>query len=325
MTHRHIELAGRKILVTGASGFLGTHLCRELLDVQATVHAVSRSPHRTDHENLHWWRGDVADLSTTRDLLSIIRPDVIFHLAGCATAAPDPKLVLPTFNSLLVSTVNILTAAYAVGSPRIVLTGSLTEPQAGGADPIPSSPYGAAKWASSAYGRMFHALYGAPVVVLRLFMSYGPNQDSSKLIPYVTLSFLRGEAPRLSSGAWRADWVYVDDVIDALLAAGHVRGVEGSTIDIGSGTLVTIRAIVDRLTCLTASSVEALYRALPDRPREEVRSADTADAHAKLGWKPVTSLADGLARTVEWYRRELAEAVTSLASIGPLNRKENPQ
>ena len=83
----------------------------------------------------------------------------------------------------------------------------------------PHSPYAAAKWAASGYGRMFHELYGAPVVILRPFMTYGPGQAPSKLIPAVTLSLLRGERPKLSSGKARADWVYIGDVIEGFIAA----------------------------------------------------------------------------------------------------------
>ena len=83
---------------------------------------------------------------------------------------------------------------------------------------------------------MFHALYGLPVINLRTFMTYGPGQrDGSKLIPYVATALLRGESPRLSSGTREVDWIYVGDVVDAYLAAAVADGVEGTSIDIGSG------------------------------------------------------------------------------------------
>jgi nucleoside-diphosphate-sugar epimerase len=90
------------------------------------------------------------------------------------------------------------------------------------------SPYAAAKFAASAYGRMFHALYHTPVTILRLFMVYGPGQqDLRKLVPYVTLALLKGEMPRVSSGVREVDRIYVDDVAAGYLAAATATGVEG--------------------------------------------------------------------------------------------------
>ena len=184
---------------------------------------------------------------------------------------------------------------------RVVLAGSLNEPQPGHWETAPDSPYAAAKWASSAYGCMFFKLYHTPVVTVRVFMTYGPGQDMRKLIPYVTVSLLRGEAPRISSGRWEADWIYIDDVIDGFVLAAHAPDVEGSTIDLGSGTLVSVRTIVQHLFDLTGSKIDPLFGALSDRPFEQVRPADITQAQATLGWKPKTSLREGLERTISWY------------------------
>src|SRR5262249_41964705 len=128
---------------------------------------------------------DFADLEQTRAVFAAARPDVVYHLAGAVGAGPQAELVAPTFHSLLESTINVLLAALEHGKPRVVLAGSFTEPPPGGDWPAPGSPYAAAKWAASAYGRMFHALYQQPVVVLRPFMAYGPGQAPSKLLPSV--------------------------------------------------------------------------------------------------------------------------------------------
>ena len=297
------HLMDKKVLITGASGFIGSHLSQRLCNNGYEVHAVSRIRRSSGMSCLHWWQSDLEDLAIVRDLVATIKPEVIFHLAGQVTAAPSLELVSPTFRSLLVSTVNLLTAATEVGCHRIVLIGSLTEP--GHTDAAPGSPYAAAKWASSVYGRMFHALYRTPVVIARTFMTYGPGQDMSKLIPYVTLSLLGGEAPKLSSGRWEVDWIYIDDVVDGLLRAAQAHDVEGCTIDLGSGILVPIYTIVQQLIKFVGSQVEPLFGALPDRPLEEIRIADTVYAYTKLGWKPITSLEKGLELTVEWYKRQL--------------------
>ena len=262
-----MSLRATRALVTGARGFLGSHLCRRLLAEKAEVHAVSRVRCQGGEDSVHWWQCDVVDAVAVQDLISRVKPDVVFHFGGVVTAAPDVQLVAPTFHSLLTSTINLLTAVTDVGRGRVVLAASLEEPTAGTADTlVPGSPYGAAKLAAGAYARMFVKLYGTPVVSLRPFMAYGPGQNATKIIPYTILSLLRGEAPQLSSGDRALDWVYVDDVIDAFLLAAWRPGVEGRTLDLGWGTTVRIRDLVDRVVRLVDPSITPRYGAQPDRP-----------------------------------------------------------
>jgi nucleoside-diphosphate-sugar epimerase len=195
----------------------------------------------------------------------------------------------------------VLLAGTEIGCRRIILSGSFTEPEPMQGAPAPSSPYAAAKWAASGYGRLFHGLYQTPVVILRPFMVYGPAQATSKLIPSVILSFLRGEPPRLSSGKRRADWVFVGDIVEGFIAGARTPGIEGATIDLGSGALLSVRTIVERLAPMTRSNAQPLFGALPDRPSENETIADTAASAALLNWRATTPLDHGLQQTVDWY------------------------
>src|SRR5205823_7939345 len=145
---------------------------------------------------------------------------------------------------------------------RFITTASLEEPLPG--EP-PTSPYAAAKMSSVAYARMFYLLYRVPAVILRPFMTYGPEQPDKKIISYVTGSLLRGEAPMLSSGNRAVDWIYIDDVISGFLAAATVDCIEGCTFDLGSGVTVSIREVANRLASLIDSGVQPTFGALPDR------------------------------------------------------------
>ena len=325
------RFSGQKVLVTGATGFLGSHLCRRLSTSAAEVHAIARNPRPGGDAGPRWWQGDLTDAATVERFLTAIKPDVIFHLASHGVGAPDLDHVLPTLQGDLVTTVNVLAVATRLGFGRLVLAASLEEPCPVPGDVSPASPYAAAKWASNVYSRMFYHLYQAPIVAVRPFMTYGPGQRAHKLIPYVALALLQGKAPKLSSGTRPVDWIYVDDVIDGLLTAAQAPGVEGCTIDLGSGVLVPIRDVVAQLVRLVGVRVQPLFGALNDRPSEQVRVADTVDAYIRLGWKPVTSLTDGLARTVEWYRQQLAAGLTRiqftelLTSTAPANREGSLQ
>ena len=305
------QYVNRKVLLTGATGFIGAPLCRRLIEHGAEVYGISRSAQEPAASGMRWFQAEPADPCKIRQILSETKPDIIFHLAGMATAATELDLVVPTFDSLLASTVYLLSSAAELGCGRIVIPGSLTEPKEDDVDATPGSPYAAAKWASSAYSRMFFKLYGTPVVIARPFMTYGPGQPRSKLVPYVILAALRREAPKISSGQWQADWIYIDDVVEGFMAAGCTPGICGKTIDLGSGALTSVRAVVQKIIDLTDQEVHPIFGAQRDRRFEEVRVADTEFAYATLGWRSTIPLTEGLARTVDWLREHVNQNRTS--------------
>jgi nucleoside-diphosphate-sugar epimerase len=299
------RFAGRTALVTGASGFIGSALCARLLSGGAMVHGTSRRQVPSAERGVQWWQSELVDPEEVRRIVETVRPDFIFHLASHVAGSRALELVLPTLQGNLLAAVNVLGAATQVGCERLVLTGSMEEPQPDGNWPIPCSPYAAAKYAASTYARMFHSLYHAPVVMLRLFMVYGPAQrDVKKLVPYVISSLLQGHAPQLSSGTRNVDWVYVDDVVSAYLAAATADTATGGTFDVGSGRLIRVRDIVERLVQIVNTDIKPLFGAISDRMHEQERLADVSRAAAGLGWHPVTPIDEGLRRTVEWYKNQ---------------------
>lgn len=296
-------LAASRILVTGASGFIGARLCNVLRSLGAEVHGVSRRADPGSDPPISWWQADLADVQAARRVVETVRPHVILHLAGEVVGARDLDQVLPTLRGNLLSTVNLLIAAATLGCRRVVLTGSIEEPSQGDAAAVPSSPYAASKLAATGYGRMFHALYGLDIVILRVFMVYGPGQkDLRKLIPYVILSLLRGETPQMSGGLRPVDWIYVDDVVDAFVSAAASDVGGGEVLEVGSGELVTVRDLVERLAPLVHPDARLRFDTANDRPLEQVRKAQIQRTIEVLDWRPHVSLAEGLQRTVDFYR-----------------------
>jgi nucleoside-diphosphate-sugar epimerase len=313
------RIAGSSVLVTGASGFIGAHVCRRLLACHARVHAISRQPLSSHSEHLQWWQADLTDMAAVRRVFGAVRPEMVFfHLASYVVGARDLGVVLPTFYDNLASTVHLLTAATEAGCRRIVLASSSEEPKDLNDATFPCSPYAAAKLASSMYGRMFYQLFQTPVVMPRIFMTYGPDQkDLQKLVPLVVLKLLRGEAPKLSSGRRQADWIYIDDVVEGLLRAAVISGLEGCIFDLGSGSLVSVRKIVELIVEIVGGSTQPAFGALSDRPFEQERPADTSFLSNKLGYLPATSLRQGLEATIASYRRQASATVLdSLREIG---------
>lgn len=294
--------AGSSALVTGGAGFIGSNLCNVLNEAGIVVHSVSRRASRTETAHRHW-QVDLADAAKVRELVKSIRPDYVFHLASHVMGAPDLSHVLPALHSNLLTTVNLLTAVAEFGCRRMIITGSLAEPVSRTDEPFPPSPYAASKWASSDYARMFHALYRVPIAIARVFMVYGPGQqDLTKLVPYVIRSALRGEPPEISSGHRLIDWIFVDDVAAGLLKLALAANVDGQTVDLGSGTMIRTSDLVEQICDLMAAGIRPRIGALPDRPFEPNRAARVEETFRLLAWSPQVPLAEGLSRTIEFYR-----------------------
>jgi nucleoside-diphosphate-sugar epimerase len=294
----------RTVLVTGASGFLGSHLCAALADSGAVLHSASRLV-RADTGLMRWHQTDLTDVESTRRLINATRPDFLFHLSGLVSAAPELQTVRNSFDSLLMSTVNVLTAATeAGGCRRIVVFGSMMEPEPGQTDVPPTSPYMAAKWAASACARMFHTLYQTPLVIVRPAVAYGPGQPMERLVPYVIRSLLAGEAPRLSNGFFTGDWTYVDDMTDGIVAVARTPSIDGLTIDLGTGKATSARTVVELIVELMGSKIQPNFGALPDRPADRSRPADVDFTRSKIGWIARTSLREGLLRTISWLKEQ---------------------
>lgn len=290
-----------RVLVTGSRGFIGSALCERLESAGADVWRTRRgeaAAAATPQEV----RCDLASFEECRAALTQIAPDRILHLAGHPFGARDLARVVPTFRDNLATTVNVLTVAAELGVGRIVLAGSLEEPEPD-SDAVPTSPYAASKWAASMYAATFRRLYGLPIVTARLFMVYGPGQaDPAKLIPGACAALLRGEAPRVGSGERQVDWVFVDDVVTGLAHLGAREGLDGQTVDLGTGRLASVREVVERLAALVPEAPAPRFGAVPDRPHERVRAADVAATRRALGWAPETPLSEGLAATLAWVR-----------------------
>lgn len=295
-----------KTLVTGASGFLGTSLCANLRERGAEIHATSRRETPDAIEGVRWWQSSLDDVEGVRQLLSSLRPQVVFHLASHVYGSRALEHVLPCLHANLLSTVNLLSVAAELGDMRVVITGSLEEPDVG--DPHVPSPYGIAKLCAREYSRLFSELYRVPVAYTRIGMVYGPGQrDLNKLVPYVALELLNGRAPKLSSGVRLADWVYVDDIAEALVLAGTAAGAVGEPVELGSGSLTSVRDVALGLAALVPNAPPPVFGEVAERPNERNRAADLVKTAAQLDWTPRVGLHEGLQRTLQYYAARMRQ------------------
>jgi nucleoside-diphosphate-sugar epimerase len=297
---------GSRVLVTGASGLIGRHVL-ELLRGRVRLFAVSREARPTG-DGVTWVRGDLATPGGAAQLLSVVEPTAVIHLAGAVRGDRSLEAVSPTLQGNLVGTVELLEAVTRAGVPRIVVSGSaLEEPVSLDPKWVPPSPYAVSRTASSMFARMFHAHFGTPVTVLRPSYVYGPWQ-LDKLVPHVIRNAMRGVSPELTSGDRLLDFVYARDVAGAYIAALTSPSAIGATVDIGSGRLARVRDVVEKLLELVGPEApRALYGAVEQRRFEQDVEIDTEPAERTLGWSATTSLEDGLRNTVEWFRARAAD------------------
>ena len=300
-----------RVLVTGASGFIGSSLAARLAGLGAMVETASRTARRaapdsgrTDHV------ADLTDLGQCRALIQAARPDVVFHLASHVTGRQDLGTVIAALNGNLVAAVNLMTALAEHAKPTsVVIAGSSEEPRSfslAEAESAPYSPYAAAKLGASAYGAFFRRTMGLPVSHARIFMGYGPGQlDLVKLVPYVTVSLLRGQTPRLGSGTRLADFTFIDDIVAGLLTLG-VRP-EIASLEIGTGKLTSVGDVARTLGSIVDPSAKIVFGDVVDRRNEPSRMADVVLSTRLAGWQPDVGLDAGLRRTVDWFRTRLSD------------------
>ena len=277
-----------------------------LVSLDAEVTAVSRNP-RADADDAQWVASDASDAAQMARLFEQTHPEIVYILTSDSRGGPDLDFVQASVRNDVVATINVLVEATKHKCRHVVMTGSLDEPEGTATGATPCTPYGAAKWLTGGYARMFMRLYGTPISILRVMMTYGFGQKSYKLIPGIIQSLLRNQTAKLGSGKRLVDWIYLDDVVDAFVRTA-ARSPLMETIDIGSGKLVSIRECALLIGSFIGRAHLLQFDPGRDRAYEEVKAADTHAAAERLGWRATTALPDGLKKTIAAFESQLGAA-----------------
>jgi UDP-glucose 4-epimerase len=300
-----------RFLITGAAGFLGSALSNRLAAEGHTVLGLddlSTGDPKVLSPSVQFTRGDVNDRPKLWTLLQGV--DCVYHLAA-RVIVPESILYPREYNQVNVGgTVTLMEATRDVGVRRVVLISSgtvygnqATQPVVETAIPNPRSPYAVSKLAAEYYIRTIGALWGIETVSLRVFNAYGPGQHHPPVHTPVIPNFLRqawenGTIVIHGNGEQTRDYVYVDDVVNAMVAAASASDVNNLTINVGSGTEVSVRELARLAAEVTGGHPEVVYNPRNEGGLSRLR-ADLTLAREKLGYEPKTSLIEGLKTTLE--------------------------
>lgn len=312
-------MKGKKVLVTGGSGFIGSHLCRRLVAEGAYVTVMVKYNSIIDNVRLVgiWDKvtaveGDLRNPDSLRCLRDI-GPDIIYHLAAYNHVGDSFSQVSEAIDSNSKGTVNLL-EAYD-GYERFVYISSSevygyqkAVPFTEDAIPYPLSPYAVGKYSGEIYARMKSRSENKPIVILRPFNCYGPYQSPRAVIAEIVAKCIRGDDLVTTEGLQTREFNFVADLVEGFMLAGTSPNALGETINLGCGREISIRDLVKKIHSLTNSESRLRIGELPGRIGEIQRMcADNKKAQMLLGWQSRVGLESGLAITIEWYRRYLAQ------------------
>ena len=307
-------------LVTGGAGFIGSHIAASLLrdgqKVRVIDNLLTGSRKNLDYlqalgGDLQLTIGDINDGDLLRRLMRGV--DFVLHQAALPSVPRSLAHPLETHLHCLTGTLNVLVAARDCGVKRVVYAASSSaygdQPGASKDEsmrPAPISPYGVAKLAGEYYAAAFTHSFGLETVALRYFNVFGPRQDPASqyaaVIPKFITAMLAGERPRIyGDGTQSRDFTYIDNVARGNLLACTAANAAGEVINLATGGRVTLNDLVAQLNALLGTDLPPLHTA---ERRGDIKHsrADISKAQKLLGYAPVVDFAEGLRRTVDWYR-----------------------
>lgn len=313
---------GKRVLVTGAGGFIGSHLVERLVELGASTRALvhyradgSRGwlDHSSVMNEVEIVVGDICDRDSV--LHAVRDVETVFHLAALIAIPYSYHAPLSYVRTNVEGTLNVLQAARACGTARVVHTS--TSEVYGTAREVPirethplqaQSPYAATKIAADKLAESFYLAYGLPVVTVRPFNTFGPRQSSRAVVPTIVAQCLNGRTVRLGNVDPTRDLNYVSDTVEGFVLAAAAPAAIGSTINLGSGREISIRelaALIGRLLDRSIAIETEGQRIRPESSEVERLLADNALSREVLGWRSRITLEEGLRYTIDWMKENM--------------------
>ncbi|HUI89675.1 MAG TPA: SDR family NAD(P)-dependent oxidoreductase [Anaerolineales bacterium] len=319
-----MEWKNKRVLVTGAGGFIGSHLVERLVSngakVRAFVHYNSRGdPGRLQMvpadflAQVEFLAGDLRDAQTVREAMEGV--EVVFHLGALISIPYSYRHPAEVAETNLMGTLNVLMACRDLKVERLIHTSSSEVYGTAQYTPIDEehplhgqSPYAASKIGADKLVESFHCTYDLPVVTVRPFNTYGPRQSGRAVIPTIITQALVNSLLKLGNVDTKRDFTFIDDTVNGFLRAGETPGIEGRTYNLGTGEAIRVSDLVDKILQKLSKVVTTVVDPARLRPEgSEVMHliSDNQLARQDLKWQPVVSLDDGLNRTITWIQKHL--------------------
>jgi NAD dependent epimerase/dehydratase len=329
-----LSWSGRRVLVTGAGGFIGSHVAEELVRRGAAVRGFVRYNSRGDcgwleladqevFKEIDVFRGDLANPEAVTGATA--DQEVVLHLGALIPIPYSYRHPREFVTANMTGTLNVLEAARREELERIVHTstsevyGTAQTIPIGEDHPLhPQSPYAATKVGADQIALSYQRSFGTPVVIVRPFNTYGPRQSARAVIPTIVAQALSREVIELGATDTTRDFLYVGDTADGILRTTTAEGVQGEVINLGTGVEVSIGDVAERvLRLLDCDLPIALDKNRLRPPDSEVERlvADASKAKTLLGWEPETDLDEGLRRTIEWMTGSLGSYKPSIYNV----------
>lgn len=300
----------RRALVTGASGFVGSVLVRRLLDDGHAVHALVRPGSdrwRLQGLDVPLVEVELAHGTAVADTVASVRPEWIFHLAAHG-AYPSQRDLTQMVESNLLGTIHLVEACLHEGFETLVNTGSSSEygftdhAPSESEPPHPNSDYAVTKLSATLYCRATAEHRRARIPTLRLYSVYGPFEEPTRFVPTLAVHGLAGALPPLVSPDIARDFVFVEDVADAYLAAAKAgAGEPGAIYNVGTGSQLTVAGAVETARKVLAIGAEPRWGTMPNRGWDtSIWVSDPRKIERELGWKAKTGFEEGFRRFVDW-------------------------
>ncbi len=317
------ETLVKKVLVTGANGFIGSHLIRKLIEEHYEVGILKRGKsdlRRIEDvlKKLIVFEADLQDTKEVFDAFNDFKPEAVCHLATYYAVDHQPHEVSEIIKTNVLGTINLLEASRAIQTKAFINTSTLfvykesKQKLKETNDLEPFNLYALSKCSAEEACSFYAQKYGLNIMTFRLFPPYGPEDHKRRLIPYVIQSFLDEKAPKMTLGTQEWDFVYVGDIVNAYMKALSLSPIlNGHEIfNIGTGQVVTIRKVVERIKEILDSKLNPLWGAISSRKNEVgFACADISKTKKVLGWEPeVKILENGLNLTITWFKEYLAKA-----------------
>ena len=319
-----MQLKDRQVLVTGAGGFIGSHLVERLLTEKAQVRAFVRYNSRgdpgflrmlseEDRARVEIIAGDLEDEDAVRKAVDGV--EVVFHLGALISIPYSYRHPLEVAKTNLLGTMNVLLACRDLKVKKIVhissseVYGTAIQVPISESHPLQGqSPYSASKIGADKLAESFFCAFGLPVVTVRPFNTYGPRQSTRAVIPVIITQALTQDKIHLGNLDTIRDFTFVQDTVAGMVKAAEVDGVEGKVLNLGTGQEIRIGELAEKIIQKTGCNVEIIIDSDRLRPQasEVMRLiSDNSLARKSLGWGPKITLDEGLDRTIEWMKSHL--------------------